>query len=59
MPILLIPANYYDNARISEGAEIQETTLGELLPDGFGPENLGLPSLSHSITPAAAVDLEL
>ncbi|KAH9846275.1 cytidine deaminase [Lenzites betulinus] len=44
MPILLIPADYA--ARLAEGQAnggIRETSIGELLPDSFGPEQLDLP----------------
>ncbi|KAJ3565973.1 hypothetical protein NP233_g7299 [Leucocoprinus birnbaumii] len=48
MPILLVPGDYPQTgepkpgSRVSEGGVI-ETTLGELLPMSFGPEELELP----------------
>lgn len=50
MPILLVPGDYPKAADdkdagkpgITEGG-VKETTLGELLPDSFGPEHLELP----------------
>jgi len=53
MPILLVPGDYPQSepskpqkenkpGRITEGG-VRETTLGELLPDSFGPEELELP----------------
>lgn len=53
MPILLVPGDYPQSdpskaqeenkpGRITEGG-VRETTLGELLPDSFGPEELKLP----------------
>ncbi|PPR05229.1 hypothetical protein CVT24_010335 [Panaeolus cyanescens] len=50
MPVLLVPADYPQPTKpgevikpgYSEGG-IRETTLGELLPDSFGPEDLELP----------------
>ncbi|KAG5651437.1 hypothetical protein H0H81_008641 [Sphagnurus paluster] len=50
MPVLLVPADYPQT--LKEGEEpkpgyteggVKETTLGELLPDSFGPEDLELP----------------
>ena len=44
MPILLVPADY--NKRIAEGETdggVKETSIGALLPDSFGPEDLELP----------------
>ncbi|KAI0833881.1 cytidine deaminase [Trametes gibbosa] len=44
MPILLVPADYA--ARLVAGEPdggIRETSIGELLPDSFGPEQLDLP----------------
>ncbi|KAI0636345.1 cytidine deaminase [Trametes polyzona] len=44
MPILLVPADY--EKRLAEGhvnGGIKETSIGELLPDSFGPEDLDLP----------------
>ncbi|KAJ8507340.1 hypothetical protein ONZ45_g7754 [Pleurotus djamor] len=46
MPILLVPADYpqaeWDPAKLTEGG-VRETSLDELLPDSFGPEQLELP----------------
>lgn len=49
MPILLVPGDYPQpdagserKPGITEGG-VKETTLGELLPDSFGPEHLDLP----------------
>ncbi|KAF4611250.1 hypothetical protein D9613_007241 [Agrocybe pediades] len=50
MPILLVPGDY-PQAPLPEGEQkpgyteggVKETTLGELLPDSFGPEHLELP----------------
>ena len=47
MPILLVPGDYpqklepgkEQNPGYTEGG-VKETTLGELLPDSFGPEQL-------------------
>ncbi|KAL7279485.1 hypothetical protein ACG7TL_007328 [Trametes sanguinea] len=44
MPILLVPADY--EKRLAGGEPdggIKETSIGELLPDSFGPEDLELP----------------
>ncbi|KAI0327063.1 cytidine deaminase [Cubamyces sp. BRFM 1775] len=44
MPILLVPADY--EQRLAEGVAdggVKETSIGELLPDSFGPEDLDLP----------------
>ncbi|KII87388.1 hypothetical protein PLICRDRAFT_113328 [Plicaturopsis crispa FD-325 SS-3] len=41
MPILLVPADY-PQPNVSGGG-VKETTLGVLLPDSFGPEQLELP----------------
>ncbi|KAI0761567.1 cytidine deaminase [Trametes elegans] len=44
MPILLVPADY--DARLSRGEAdggVKETSIGELLPDSFGPEDLERP----------------
>ena len=43
MPILLVPADY--EARIAKGEAdgILETSIGELLPHSFGPEDLERP----------------
>lgn len=52
MPVLLVPSNYPQPelpkeddklpGRITEGG-VRETTLGDLLPDSFGPDELELP----------------
>lgn len=47
MPVLLVPGDYpketiQDKPGITEGG-VRETTVGELLPDSFGPEHLELP----------------
>ncbi|TFK37471.1 cytidine deaminase-like protein [Crucibulum laeve] len=48
MPVLLIPGDYPKKVEgeqkpgFGEGG-VRETTLGELLPDSFGPEHLELP----------------
>ncbi len=44
MPILLVPADY--EKRLAEGVAdggVKETSIGELLPDSFGPEDLDRP----------------
>lgn len=43
MPILLVPADY--EARIAEGKPdgVLESSIGELLPHSFGPEDLEKP----------------
>ena len=43
MPILLVPADYRE--RVASGKEdgVLETSLDELLPHSFGPEDLKLP----------------
>ena len=51
MPVLLVPGDYPQNGppkhdpsklgKITEGG-VRETTLGALLPDSFGPEQLEL-----------------
>ena len=44
MPILLVPVDYYDTAKEgSRKVPLQVTSLGELLPFSFGPEDLELP----------------
>jgi cytidine deaminase len=45
MPILLIPANYYETTGTLDerDAKIVETNLDELLPRSFGPEHLDIP----------------
>ncbi|KAF9027526.1 cytidine deaminase [Hymenopellis radicata] len=55
MPILLVPGDYPKPADdkdagkpgMTEGG-VRETTLGELLPDSFGPEHLELPRKESS-----------
>jgi len=50
MPVLLVPGDYpkppghetEGQPGVTEGG-VRETTLGELLPDSFGPEHLELP----------------
>ncbi|RDB27680.1 Cytidine deaminase [Hypsizygus marmoreus] len=49
MPVLLVPGDYpkpddgsEKKPGVTEGG-VKETTLGELLPDSFGPEHLELP----------------
>ncbi|KAF9483044.1 cytidine deaminase [Pholiota conissans] len=53
MPVLLVPGNYPQVLAPGEEAKpgygeggVRETTLGELLPDSFGPEHLELPRRS-------------
>ncbi|GAW06615.1 cytidine deaminase [Lentinula edodes] len=45
MPILLVPADYPQFNKDSGDAEkgVKQTSIGELLPDSFGPEHLELP----------------
>ncbi|KAH9479127.1 Cytidine deaminase [Psilocybe cubensis] len=50
MPILLVPGDYPQQLPAGEEPKpgyteggVRETTLGELLPDSFGPEHLELP----------------
>ncbi|KAJ3869243.1 cytidine deaminase-like protein [Lentinula novae-zelandiae] len=45
MPILLVPADYPQFNKDSGDAEkgVKQTSIGELLPDSFGPEHLDLP----------------
>lgn len=50
MPILLVPGDYPQQLAPGEERKpgyteggVRETTLGELLPDSFGPEHLELP----------------
>ena len=46
MPILLVPGNYPRTKQPGDNPEddgVRETTLGALLPDSFGPEELELP----------------
>lgn len=47
MPVLLVPADYPQpsdgqSTGLTEGG-VRETTVGALLPDSFGPEQLELP----------------
>ncbi|OCH89262.1 cytidine deaminase [Obba rivulosa] len=47
MPVYLVPADYLK--RLADGDEeggIKTTSIGELLPDSFGPEDLELPRTS-------------
>jgi cytidine deaminase len=43
MPILLVPADHGAREVTADGDGVVERTLGELLPDSFGPEHLELP----------------
>ena len=44
MPIILVPGDYYDTEKEdSKKVPIKVTSLGELLPFSFGPEDLELP----------------
>ena len=44
MPIVLVPGDYYDTEKDdSKKVPLRVTTLGELLPFSFGPEDLKLP----------------
>lgn len=50
MPVLLVPGDYpkpsdgeWDQKPGMTEGGVRETTLGELLPDSFGPEHLELP----------------
>ncbi|KZP19680.1 cytidine deaminase [Athelia psychrophila] len=47
MPILLVPADYPQPPKDGSAADgiggVKETSIGELLPDSFGPEDLELP----------------
>ncbi|KAI0350422.1 cytidine deaminase [Trametes cingulata] len=44
MPIFLVPADYEKRLAAGEGnGGVKETSIGELLPDSFGPEDLDLP----------------
>ncbi|KAJ7175754.1 cytidine deaminase-like protein [Mycena filopes] len=46
MPILLVPGDYPKPSGQAEGITaggVKETSIGELLPDSFGPEHLELP----------------
>lgn len=41
MPVFLVPGNYLDESiDASKKADIKIMTVGELLPDSFGPEHL-------------------
>jgi cytidine deaminase len=42
MPILLVPAGY-ESANGNDAPDLLETSLEELLPHSFGPEDLELP----------------
>ena len=44
MPILLVPADYEERltSGIGDGG-VKETSIAQLLPDSFGPEDLELP----------------
>ena len=44
MPILLVPADYETHLAdgVADGG-VKETSIGELLPDSFGPEDLDRP----------------
>ncbi len=48
MPILLVPADYEERLAKGEGDGILETSIDELLPHGFGPEDLDLPRQPHA-----------
>ncbi|CAL1713888.1 unnamed protein product [Somion occarium] len=43
MPILLVPADYNERVAKGLGDGILETSIAELLPHSFGPEDLELP----------------
>lgn len=43
MPILLVPADYADRVAKGEEDGILETSIAELLPHSFGPEDLERP----------------
>jgi len=46
MPVLLVPGDYPNNKSEGPGITaggVKETSIGELLPDSFGPEHLELP----------------
>ena len=45
MPIFLVPADY-PQADAAKGG-VKETSIGELLPDSFGPEQLELPECDY------------
>ena len=54
MPVLLVPADYpqppkpgHEQKRGYTEGGVRETTLGELLPDSFGPGELELPRVSE------------
>lgn len=43
MPVLLVPGDYLSDAELVAGkekAKIKVMTVGELLPESFGPEHL-------------------
>ncbi|KDR80984.1 hypothetical protein GALMADRAFT_241581 [Galerina marginata CBS 339.88] len=53
MPILLVPGDYPQKLEVGQEQKpgyteggVKETTLGDLLPDSFGPEHLELPRQS-------------
>lgn len=46
MPIYLVPADYAERLAKGEADGVIETSIGELLPHGFGPEDLDLPRQS-------------
>lgn len=43
MPVLLVPGDYfqYGGTGGEAAAGVRVTSVGELLPDSFGPEHLG------------------
>ena len=44
MPILLVPGDYYKRVAAGDAdGGVKETSIGELLPDSFGPEDLERP----------------
>lgn len=54
MPILLVPGDYYrkvtaqgDYDTIEDGVKV--ATIGTLLPDSFGPEDLELPQVAKNL----------
>lgn len=48
MPILLVPGDYSQVGESKPGADgVVETTLGELLPMSFGPEDLEHPRMTQ------------
>jgi hypothetical protein len=44
MPILLVPGDYHSDKAMRK-REVRETTVGALLPDSFGPEQLKMPRI--------------